>query len=162
MNKKVLMFTSMLLVLLVIVAPAMAKPIGPQKAVGKNPHIPEATPEGVEALLPSGGVHSWMADTELMAIDFMHCLDASKAKGLVHNAITIAVEELEGWMMLIMFDPETALEALGNKWFYLPYDTLVLMFTLEGFSEEEAVAMASMWPDGMYCRFVNVGPTWDA
>ena len=140
------------------VTSAMAKPIGPQKAVGKNPHIPEAMPEGVEALLPSGGVHSWMADTELMAFDIMNCLDASKAKGLAHRATTIGVDDLEGWMTLIMLDPEAALEALKNKWFYLPYETLVLMFTMEGADPD----MADMWPDGMYCRFVNVGPTWDA
>ena len=161
MNKKLLMVTLIPLALLMMVTPVMAKPIGPQKAVGKNPHL-IPTPEGVEALLPSGGVHSWMADTELMAIDIMHCLDASKAKGLANKAITIAMDDLEGWMMLIMFEPEAALEALKNKWFYLPYDTLVLMFTLEGLSPEEAAAMASMWPEGMYCRFVNVGPTWDA
>jgi len=140
------------------VTSAMAKPIGPRKAVGKNPHIPEATPEGVEALLPSGGVHSWMADTESMAIDIMHCLDASKAKGLINRATTIEVGELAGWMELIMFYPEDALEALKNKWFYMPYATLRLMFELEGADPD----MADMWPDGMYCRFVNVGPTWDA
>jgi len=159
MNKKLLIFTLVPLVLLMTVTSAMAKPIGPQKS--NNPHI-MITPEGVEVLLPSGGVHSWMADTELTPIDFMLCLDASKAKGLTNKATTIEVEDLEEWMTLIMTDPETALEDLKNKLFYLPYDTLVLMFTLEGLSEEEAEAMASMWPDGMYCRFVNVGPTWDA
>ena len=159
MSKKLLMFTLIPLALLMLVTSAMAKPIGPQKS--NNPHI-MITPEGVEVLLPNGGVHSWMADTELTAIDFMLCLDASKTKGLANKAVTIAVEDLEGWMTLIMLDPEAALEVLKNKWFYMPYDTLVLMFTLEGLPPEEAAAMAAMWPDGMYCRFVNMGPTWDA
>ena len=158
MNKKLLMFTLMSLVLLMIVTPVIAKPVGPQRAVGKNPHIPEATPEGVESLLPSGGVHSWMADTELMAFDFMNCLDASKAKGLANRATTIGVDDLLGWMTLVMTQPADALEAMKNKWFYMPYDTLRLMFELEGADPD----MADMWPDGMYCRFVNVGPTWDA
>lgn len=159
MNKKLLMFTLMPLVLLMTVTSATAKPIGPQKS--NNPHV-ETTPEGVDVLLPRGGLHSWMADTELMPIDFLQGLSASTAKGLAHRATTVAAEDLEEWMILIMTEPAAALETLKSKWFYFSYDTLVFMFVLEGYSEEEAVEMASMWPDGMYCRFVNVGPTWNA
>jgi len=28
--------------------------------------------------------------------------------------------------------------------------------------EEEAEEMASMWPEGVYVRFVNVGKNWDS
>ena len=149
MNKKLLMFTLIPLVLSVMVAPTMA--IGPQKAE-KNPHI-MITPEGVELLLPSGGFNEWTSDTEFWYMDFEHGLDASKAKGLIHKATTITLLDI----MEAMTDPEAALEA-ENKWFYISYEVLVEMFiTLGGLTPEEAEAMAAMWPEGIYVRFVNVG-----
>jgi len=33
---------------------------------------------------------------------------------------------------------------------------------MEGYTPEDAAAEASMWPEGTYVRFVNVGPAWDA
>ena len=153
MNKKLLLFTLMALLLCIMVPSAMAKTIGPQKAVGKNPHIPEATPEGVEALLPSGGFHSWTADTEFWYMDFEHGIDASKAKGLIHKATTITFLDI----IEVMTDPEAALEAV-NKWFYMSNEVLVeMMINLGGLTPEEAEAMAAMWPEGIYVRFVNVG-----
>jgi len=89
MNKKLLMFTLVPLVLSVMVVPAMA--IGPQKAE-KNPHN-MITPEGAELLLPSGGFHSWMADTEAWYIDYEHGIDASKAKGLARRATAITLAD---------------------------------------------------------------------
>ena len=148
MNRRLLMFTLIPLVLSVMVAPAMA--IGPQKAE-KNPNI-EITPEGAELLLPSGGFHSWTADTELWYIDFEHGIDASKAKGLIHKAMPLTIADL----MELMTNPEAALEA-ENMWGYVSYDVLVELFILEGLSEEDAIAMASMWPEGIYVRYVNMG-----
>jgi len=149
-----LMATSVLLFLALMTAPVMAKTIGPQKAVEKNPHIIQ-TPDGVELLLPSGGANEWMADTEMGALDFIHILDASKAK--IPNAVPLNVSDLIG----LMTDPEAALEA-ENKWAYISFDVLVELFMLEGFSEEEAEEMASPWPKGIYARFVNVGKNWNS
>jgi hypothetical protein len=166
--KKVLIPVLALLVLLMI-TPVLAKPIGPQKAGEKNPHVeivppdpgPPATAGGADAILPNGGTHTWMANTEEMPIDFMHGLDASKAKGLMNKAEEITLSGLEAWMMMLL-DPETALEALKNKWFYFSYEALVALFMMEGYTPEDAAAEASMWPEGTYVRFVNVGPAWDA
>jgi len=150
MNKKILMVALIPLVLSVIVAPGVAKPIGPQRS--NNPHL-ESTPEGMEALLPSGGFHSWTADTEVWYIDFEHGLDASKAKGLAHKATAISLADV----MEVMTDSEAALAA-GNTWFYMSYEVLVeMMMTLGGLTPEEAEAMAATWPEGIYVRFVNVG-----
>ena len=109
-----------------------------------------APKQEAEFLLPSGGVHSWTADTEFWYIDFMHALDASKAK--IPNALPLTMADI----IELMTDPAAALEA-ENKWGYMSYEVLVEMFILEGLSPEEAIAMASMWPEGMYIRFVNVG-----
>jgi len=146
MNRKLLMLTLIPLVLSVIVSPAMA--IGPQKAE-KNPHA-EITIEGVGLTLPSGGFNEWMADTEFWYLDFVHGLDASKAK--IPNALPLTMEDLIG----LMTDPEAALEA-ENKWGYISYEVLVQLFMMEGYTQEEAEAMAAMWPNGIYVRFVNVG-----
>jgi hypothetical protein len=170
MNKKLLMLTLVSLVLPLMLTSAVAKSVGPQKAGEKNPNMeimppdigPPPTAGGVEAFLPSGGIRSWSANTSEMPIDIIHGLDASRAKGLMKKAEVITPSGLEEWMMMLILDPETALENLKNKWFYFSYDTLVAMFMMEGYNSEDAAAMASMWPDGMYVRFVNLGPTWDA
>jgi len=146
--KKLLMFTLMPLALLVMVVPAMAKPIGPQKAE-KNPNI-MITPEGVELLLPSGGFNEWTADTDLWFMDFMHGLDASKAK--IPNALPLTIDDI----IELMTVPEAALEA-ENKWGYVSYEVLVELFIMEGLDPVDAEAMAAMWPEGIYVRFVNVG-----
>jgi hypothetical protein len=125
--KKLLMLTLIPLVLSLLAAPAMAKSIGPQKAVGKNPHL-MPTAEGVEALLPSGGMHSWTADTDWYVIDFMHGLDASKAK--IPNAFPLTMEDL----MELMTNETAALE-VENKWGYMSYEVLVEMMTMELFME---------------------------
>lgn len=150
MNKRLWLFTLISLTLLGMVTPVMAKPIGPQKS--KNPHI-EGTPEGVEVLLPSGGFHSWMADTEFWYIDFEHGLDAARAKGLARRAAAIALADI----MEVMTDAEAALAA-ESTWFYISYEVLVeMMMALGGLTPEEAEAMTAVWPDGVYVRFVNVG-----
>lgn len=143
--RKVLILVMVLLVLFVV-APVMA--IGPQKAV-KNPNI-IITPEGAELLLPSGGFNEWTVDTEIWYMDFMHGLDASKAK--IPNAFPLTMADI----MELMTDPEAALE-VENKWGYVSHDVLVELFILEGLTPEEAEAMAAMWPEGIYIRFVNVG-----
>ena len=149
MYKKLLMFTLIPLVLLVMVGPAMA--IGPQKAE-KNPNI-EITPEGVELILPSGVVNEWMADTEIGVMDFIHMLDASKFK--IRNALPLTIEDLK----TLFIDPEAALE-VENKWGYIPIDVLVKLFIWMGYPEEVVGEIASMWPEGIYVKFVNVGKYW--
>jgi hypothetical protein len=160
MNKKLLLFTLMPLVLLVMVVPAVAKPIGPQKAA-KNPNI-MITAEGVELMLPSGGFNEWVMDTEVWYVDFMHGLDASKAKGLAHRASPLAIADI----MELMTNETAALEA-ENMWGYVSYDVMVELFIFELMAEdptltyeeaaEIAAQMAAMWPEGIYVRFVNVG-----
>jgi len=144
----------MALLVLCVVAPAMAKSIGPQKAVGKNPHI-MPTPDGVELLLPNGGIHEWMANTTLSALDFVHILNASKVK--IPNAMPLNISDLMG----LMTAPEAALEA-ENKWGYISFDVLVELFILEGLTREQAEEMAAPWPEGIYARFVNVGKNWNS
>lgn len=151
--KKLLMYALIPLVLSVMMTPAMA--IGPQKVppVGpqqwKNPNL-AITDEGAELLLPSGGFHSWMADTEFWYIDFEHGLDASKAK--IPNALPLTIDDI----IELMTVPEAALEA-ENKWGYVSYEVLVELFIMEGLDPVDAEAMAAMWPEGIYVRFVNVG-----
>ena len=146
--KSKLMSISVFLLLALMVAPVMAKPIGPQKAV-KNKNI-MITPEGVELVLPSGGFNEWMADTEIWYMDFMHGLDASKTK--IPNAMPLTIASI----MELMLNETAALEA-ENKWGYMSYEILVELFIMEGLTPEEAEAMAAMWPEGIYIRYVNVG-----
>lgn len=127
----------------------MAKPIGPQKAV-KNPHIMITPGAEVELLLPSGGVHSWTPNTAFWYMDIMHALDASKAE--IPNALTLTMADL----IEMMTNATAALEA-ENRWGYMSYELLLQMFIFEGLSQEEAEEWASMWPEGIYIRFVNVG-----
>jgi len=148
------MVLSVFLVAALMSVPVMGKSIGPQKAEN-NPHITIAPEEGVELLLPSGGVHEWVADTEVGAMDFMHALDASKAR--IPNAMVLSVSELMG----LMADPEAALKA-ENKWGFVSHDVLVELMVLEGFTREEAEAMAAGWPNGVFVRFVNVGKQWNS
>ena len=136
------------------IAPAMAKPIGPQKAVN-NPHFIVIRPGTVEHLLPSGGANEWTGNTESSAIDLVHILDASKAK--IPDAIPLTLPDIIG----LMTNPEAALE-FENKWAYFSHDVFVQLYILLGLSEEEATAIASRWPEGAYVRFVNVGKNWDS
>jgi hypothetical protein len=153
MKGKLLVPFVILLVSLMSV-PVMARSVGPQNAVN-NPQIMIVPGEGVELLLPNGVVLEWLADTEVSAVDFMHILDASKAH--IPNAMVLSLDDL----MVLTTDPEAALE-LENKWGFVSYQVMVELFMLEGFSEEEAEALASMWPEGVYARFVNVGKNWNS
>lgn len=148
-----LMVLSVFLVAALMAVPVTGKSIGPQKAE-KNPHI-EPLDGGVELLLPSGGVHEWMNDTTVSAMDFIHALDASKAR--IPNAMVLSISNLTD----LMTGPEAALEA-ENKWGFVSQDVLVDLMVLEGFSEEEAEEMAAAWPEGIFVRFVNVGKHWDS
>jgi hypothetical protein len=152
--KEKLMVPFAVLLVSVLCVPVMAKSIGPQKAEN-NPHIMVMPGEGVELMLPSGGVHEWLADTAVSAVDFMHILDASKAH--IPNAMVLSIDDL----MVLLTDPEAAL-LLENKWGFVSFQVMVELFMLEGYSQEEAEAAASMWPEGVYARFVNVGKNWDS
>jgi len=151
--KSKLMAISVSLLLALMVTPVIAKSIGPQKAV-KNPHI-TIMPEGVELLLPSGVAHEWVADTEISVMDIEHILNASKFK--IRNAMPITIEDL----MEIMTDPEAALQA-ENKWGYMSYQVMEDFFEWLisiGYpvTPEEVELILSMYPEGMYIMFVNVG-----
>ena len=157
--KKLFMFTLIPLILSMIAVPAIAKPIGPQKAVDKNPHI-MATPEGVEILLPTGGIHSWTINTSASCFDFMNGLNASKPK--IPNAYNLTMTDL----MEMMTNETAALEA-ENKWGHMSQEVLIDMFIFELMeadptltyeeAKEIATPMAAGWPDGIYIKFVNVG-----
>lgn len=154
MLKSELMVISVLLFLALMVSPAMAKSIGPQKAVD-NPHFIITRQGTVEHLLPSGGANEWTANTELGAVDFVHLLDASKAK--IPNAMPLTIPDLIG----LMTNPEAALE-FENKWGYISHADLVQLYIILGLSEEAAIEIASRWPEGAYVRFVNVGKNWNS
>ena len=150
MNKRLLMFTLIPLVLSVMVSPARA--IGPQKAE-KNPNI-TPTPDRVILRLPGGVQNEWMTDTEIGVMDFIHILNASKGEGKAKiRAAPLTFDDL-----FDMFtNPEAALE-VENKWGYIPHDVFVQLLTgLMGLSPDEAEAWAAAWPEGMYVMFVNVG-----
>lgn len=136
MNKKLLMFTLIPLVLSVMVAPVMG--IGPQKAE-KNPNA-MFPPHGVQLPLPSGVFNEWMADRE-SPIDRVHILNASKFK--IRNAFPLT-------------DPATLL-LLENKWVYISQTVFVDLLMSFGYPRIEAEAIAAMYPDGIYFMFVNVG-----
>lgn len=139
---------AVLLLLTSVLAPVWAKSIGPQKAV-KNPHISIA-PNGAELILPSGVINEWMSDTSVGVMDFVHMLDASKAK--IPNALPLTFDDL----LAMISDPDAAAE-FENTWGYVSHDVLVDLLVFSGFSEAEAEAFAAMWPEGLYVRFVNVG-----
>jgi len=153
--KKLLMLTLMPLVLLVMMAPTIAKPIGPQKVPQispeqwKNPHL-TVTEEGATLLLPSGVENEWTADTGIGAMDFMHILNASKAK--IRKAMPLTFENLT----TMFTDPDAALE-VENKWGYIPQEVIFQLLMWMGYPEDLAEQMASMWPEGAYAKFVNVG-----
>jgi len=143
-----------LLFLALAIAPAIAKPIGPQNATN-NPHFIVIRPGTVEHLLPSEGANEWTSNTESSAIDIVHIIDASKAK--IPDAIPLTLPDIVG----LMTNPEAALES-ENTWAYFSHDVFVQLYIALGLSEEEATAIASRWPEGAYIRFVNVGNNWDS
>ena len=145
---------SALLFLALTIAPAMAKPIGPQKAT-ENPHFIVTRPGTVEHILPSDVANEWTSNTESSAIDIVHIIDASKAK--IPDAIPLTIPGIIG----LMTNPEAALQS-ENTWAYFSHDVFVQLYTLLGLSEEDAIAIASRWPEGAYVRFVNVGKNWDS
>jgi len=136
------------------ILPAMAKPIGPQKAT-ENPHFIITRPGTVEHILPSDVANEWTSNTESSAIDFVHILDASKAK--IPDAIPLTIPDIIG----LMTNPEAALQS-ENTWAYFSHDVFVQLYILLGLSEEDAIAIASRWPEGAYVRYVNVGKSWDS
>ena len=154
MNKKLLMFTLIPLVLSVMVAPTMAKPIGPRgRAVEKNRHL-EIPEEGeVELILPSGVGHIWM-DTDLGVMDSSNWKNATKFK--IRNAVDLTVGDLAN-----VFSGDLTYE---NRWTYielqvlLDFIDLMVGMGLIGAAEGEQAKneFTSFFPEGMYYKFVNV------
>jgi len=151
-TKNKLTAISVLLFLALTIAPAMARSIGPQKAT-ENPHFIVTRPGTVEHLLPSDVANEWTNNTESSAIDLVHILDASKAK--IPDAIPLTLPDIIG----LMTYPEAALQS-ENTWAYFSHDVFVQLYIALGLSEEDAIAIASRWPEGAYVRFVNVGTDW--
>jgi len=127
--------------------PVAAKPIGPMKAVN-NPNI--IMHDGETVLLTPGGVQNEWRDTEASVFDFFHILNASKTE--LPGVKTFTFEQL----VALLMDPAAALE-FENKWGYMSQETLLALLILMEVPEEQAEAIAAMWPDGMYFRYHNVG-----
>jgi hypothetical protein len=132
----------------------MAKPIGPQKATN-NPHYIVIRQGTVELLLPSGVAVEWTSDTELSAIDFVHIIDASKAK--IPNAVPLNITQI----VALMTNPEAALE-FENTWAYFSHETFLQLYMALGLTEQQATEIASRWPEGAYVRYINVGKNWNS
>lgn len=155
MNKKVLMFTLIPLVLSVMVAPAVAKPIGPRgRAVEKNRHL-EIPEEGeLELILPSGVGHIWI-DTDFGVMDSSNWKNATKFK--IRKAVNLTVGELAS-----MFMGDVTYE---NRWTYIELQVLldfIDMMVGMGLMDETQGDLAknefiTYFPEGMYYKFVNVG-----
>ena len=143
--KSKLMAVAVLLLLALLAVPVMARPIGPGKAE-KNPNI--LRHDGETVLLTHGGVQNEWRDTEAGVLDFMHILNASTVE--LPRVTTFTLTEI----VALLMDPAAALE-FENKWGYMSQETLLAVLILMG--ETEAEAIAAMWPDGMYFRYVNVG-----
>ena len=153
-TKNKLTIISALLFLTLIIGSAMAKPIGPQKATN-NPHYIVTRPGTVEHMLPSDVANEWTNNTEVSAIDFVHIIDASKAK--IPNATPLTLPDI----VALMTNPEAAMES-ENTWAYFSHDTFVQLYMALGLPEEQATEIASRWPEGAYVRYINIGNTWDA
>lgn len=155
MNKRLLMFTLIPLVLSVMVAPAVAKPIGPRgRAVENNPHL-EIPAEGeLELILPSGVGRIWM-DTDLGVMDSSNWKNATKFK--IRKAVNLSVDDLAN-----VFMGDLTYE---NRWTHVELQVLLdfvdmmvgmgLMGETEG--EEAKTEFTTHFPEGMYYSFVNVG-----
>jgi hypothetical protein len=142
-----LIVVAVFLLLAFVLAPVAARPIGPTKAQ-RNPNI--IMQDGETVLLTPGGVqHEWY-DTEAGVMDYLHILNASKVDW-GDRVPTLSFAEL----LTLMTNPEVALE-FENKWGYVSQSVLFDLLKLF-YPEDMAWAIASMWPDGMCLRYVNVG-----
>jgi hypothetical protein len=141
-----LMMVVVFLLLASVLSPVTAKSIGPTKAQ-RNPNI--ILQDGETVLLTPGGVqHEWYDTAGWM--DFIHILNASKVDW-GDRVPSLSLAELR----TIMTYPEVALE-FENKWGYVSQSVLFDLLKLF-YPEDMAWAIASMWPEGMYLMFVNVG-----
>lgn len=153
MNKKLLMFALIPLVLSVMGTPAMA--IGPHKAE-KNPHRSEPAPGEVEFLLPSGVGNGWINDTDLGVTDSWHFKNASKFK--IRNAPALDFNDL---LDLFLFGNLT----YENKWCLIELEVLFALIDYmvdmgampPEMGEQMKAEFEAMFPEGMYFMFVNVG-----
>jgi len=145
--KSKLLAVSVLLLLALLAVPVLAKPIGPVNAE-KNPNI--IMHDGEAVLLTPSGVQNEWSDTEASVFDFFHILSASKTE--LPRVRTFSLGEI----VALMMDTVAALE-FENKWGYISQETLLALLILMEVPEDEAEAMAAMWPAGMYFRYVNVG-----
>lgn len=142
-----LIVVAIFLLLSFVLVPVAARPIGPTKTQ-KNPNI--IMHDGETVLLTPGGVQNEWRDTETSVFDFFHILNASKMER--PRVRTFNLTEI----IALMMDSVAALK-FENKWGYISQETLLGLLLFMGTQQPEAEAIATMWSDGMYFRFVNVG-----
>lgn len=143
MNKKLLMFSMISLVLSLMATPVMA--IGPQNAEN-NPHRTEIAPGAVEFLLPSGVTQGWGG-----IMDHRNIKDASKFK--IRKAPTLNVDDL--------MNMNSGNLTYENQWCMLPlqviHDAIDLTVSDPVVAQLMKDAFEAMFPEGYYLMFVNVG-----
>jgi hypothetical protein len=106
--------------------------------------------DGQTVLLTPGGVqHEWY-DTDAGVMDHLQILNASKVDWS-SRVPSLSFAEL----LTLMTNPEAALQ-FENKWGYVSQSVLFDLLKLE-YPADIAWSIASMWPDGMHVRYVNVG-----
>jgi hypothetical protein len=155
MNKKFLMVALLPLVLLVMVAPVVAKPLGPRdRAVEQNRHLQIPAEGEVELYAPGGVGHIW-AETEIGVMDSCNWKNASKYK--IRNAISLTVDDF-----MNLYAGDLTYE---NKWTFIELQVILdfidIMLEMGAITEAEAQEAIDMFealfPEGMYLLFVNVG-----
>jgi hypothetical protein len=150
--RKSLGILACLFVVGLLVTPAFA--VGPAKSADKNPNV--SLNPGGNAVMdnPSGSRRNWGED------EIVFWLDASKANGVINNAINADIAILQ--------DMAANPDAYDQKWIYLSGEHYGNMFMGHGmfywvlralgYSSADALAIAlERAPDGFYLRSHDLG-----
>lgn len=143
---KYLISALLVLILSAIAMPVMA--IGPEQAakVGNNPNL--SISNGLILDTPSG-VHNLWTES-----NFNHWITASKGEGKMNNAIIVGPPPTGDVKLADLIANKAEYE---NVWIYFSQTMFRLFLKGSGMSDDEAVAAASQYPDGIYWHFVYVG-----